>query len=334
MGYQVTPLKDLQVRDVRASLLIFAGAVAFVLLIACANVANLLLIRAASREREIAIRSALGAGRLRLIRQLLTESTLLGLAGGAVGILFALWGVPALLALAPEGKVPRLEEIHIDGSVLAFTLAVSLLTGIAFGLAPAFRATTPRHLHRDRPTNLLRSGLVIAEIALALVLVTGAGLMLKSFIRMQAVDPGFRPEQYPVHDHRSPELGVRHPGPPPDISPAACWKNSPPCRGATSRRSCQLAAARTGRSSSAISRSTAVENCRKDSSPTRLSSARLFPHAGHPRSRRPRFRPARCVRCSARRDREPSRSHAASGRERTPSANASPSRTSPRQKTG
>ncbi len=199
---RIIPLKDSVVGDIRSSLLIFAGAVAFVLLIACANFANLLLIRAGSRRQEISVRAALGAGRWRIVRQLLTESTLVSLAGGAAGTLFATVGVPVLLALAPAGKIPRIEEIRIDAWVLAFTVAVSVMTGIVFGLMPALGATgrglreslsgsgrtlTGRH-------GGFRSALVIAEIALALILVAGAGLMLKSFSRIRAVNPGFHAE--------------------------------------------------------------------------------------------------------------------------------------------
>jgi putative ABC transport system permease protein len=199
---RILPLKELLVGDVRESLLIFAGAVAFVLLIACANVANLLLARASGRQQEMAVRAALGAGRWRMVRQLLTESALVALAGGAAGILLALWGVPALLALAPDGTIPRTEMVRIDAWVLAFTFGVSLITGIVFGLAPAFQAT-----RRELRESLSRAGrsltgrheglrgaLVISEIALALVLLTGAGLMVKSFLLVRAVDPGFRAE--------------------------------------------------------------------------------------------------------------------------------------------
>jgi len=196
---RIIPLKDSVVGNIRSSLLIFAGAVAFVLLIACANFANLLLIRAAGRRQEISVRAALGAGRGRLVRQLLTESTLVALAGGAAGMLLATIGVPALLALAPTGKIPRIDEIRMDAWVLAFTVAVSVMTGIVFGLAPALGATgrglreslsgsgrtlTGRH-------GGFRSVLVVSEIALALVLLAGAGLMLKSFLRIRAVNPGF-----------------------------------------------------------------------------------------------------------------------------------------------
>jgi putative ABC transport system permease protein len=202
MVAQILPLKELVVGDIRKSLMIFLGAVAFVLLIACANVANLLLMRAASRQQEIAVRAALGASRRRLILQLLTESLMVSLAGGAAGMLLAIWGVPILLALAPAGQIPRVQDIRIDGGVLAFTLGLSLLTGLVFGLAPAFQAAR-RGLHAamgegGRTSTARREGirgvLVVAEVALALVLLTGAGLMLKSFLRMRAVDPGFRPE--------------------------------------------------------------------------------------------------------------------------------------------
>jgi putative ABC transport system permease protein len=223
---RIVPLKDLLVADIRRSLLIFAGAVAFVLLIACANVANLLLIRAVSREQEMAIRAALGAGRWRLARQTLVESTLLSLIGGAAGLLVALWGVPALLALAPDGRVPRLSEIRIDGPVLAFAFAISVLTGLIFGLAPA--AQVMRRKLRvqlsgagrtlSRHSGGLRSGLVAAEIALALVLLAGAGLMLKSFIRLRSVDPGFRSSHVavmhvalpPAVYHTVPEMQAFH----------------------------------------------------------------------------------------------------------------------------
>jgi predicted permease len=201
MVAQILPLKELIVGNVRESLLVFAGAVAFVLLIACANVANLFLARAAHRGKEIGLRSALGASRWRLVRQLLIESALVSLAGGVTGILLAFWGVPALLALAPQGRIPRPEMIRLDAYVLAFTFGVSMLTAIAFGLAPALQAT-----RRDVRESLshggrgstrrhegMRSALAISEIALALVLLAGAGLLLKSFLRLRAVHPGFEP---------------------------------------------------------------------------------------------------------------------------------------------
>ncbi len=138
---RILPLKELFVADARKLLLIFAGAVAFVFLIACANFANLLLIRGASRQPEIAVRAALGASRSRLIRQLLSESTLLSLVGGILGVLLSVAGARALLALLPSGKIPRAGEVHLDGWVLAFTFCLSLMTGLVFGLAPALQAT-------------------------------------------------------------------------------------------------------------------------------------------------------------------------------------------------
>jgi putative ABC transport system permease protein len=135
------PLKELFVADVRKLLLIFAGAVAFVFLIACANFANLLLIRGASRPQEIAVRAALGASRWRLIRQLLAESTLVSLAGGMVGVLLSIGAVRALMSLLAPGRIPRAGEIHLDGWVLGFTFGLSLMTGLVFGLAPAPQAT-------------------------------------------------------------------------------------------------------------------------------------------------------------------------------------------------
>jgi predicted permease len=198
---RILPLKELLVADSRKLLLIFAGSVAFVFLIACANFANLLLIRGASRRPEISVRAALGASRWRLIRQLLVESTLLSLVGGGIGILLSIAGVRALLALLPAGKIARAGQIHLDGWVLAFTVGLSLVTGLIFGLAPALQVTrselregvsaggrsvTARH-------ERLRSALVVIEIALALVLLTGAGLLVKSFLLIRSVNPGFRP---------------------------------------------------------------------------------------------------------------------------------------------
>src|SRR6266849_312892 len=203
MSFRVTPLEEAIVGDVRSALLVLLGAVAFVLLIASANVANLLLARATVREKEIAIRTALGASRARLMGQLLTESLLLAVIGGALGLLFAKWGVKLLSELGPS-NLPRLEEIAIDGRVLAFTCLISFASGIFFGIVPAFPSRRSdlnkslkeggRSAEEGQDRGRARSVLVVAEIALSLVLLVGGGLMLKSFLRLQAVSPGVNPK--------------------------------------------------------------------------------------------------------------------------------------------
>jgi putative ABC transport system permease protein len=200
MGVGLGPLDDWFVGDVRVALLVFLGAVGCLLLIACANVTNLMLSRAIGRTREMAIRTALGAARLRLIRQLLTESLLLSLAGGALGTAVAVWGVRAFAALAPP-NLPRLADVHVDGWVLAFTAALTCATALLFGLAPAL------HVARTEASEALYAGtrgggargrfsrraLVVGEVALAFVLVVGAALLGRSFVRLQHVNPGFDP---------------------------------------------------------------------------------------------------------------------------------------------
>jgi putative ABC transport system permease protein len=194
---RIRPLLEIYVSDARSTLWVLFGAVAFVLLIACANIANLLLARATARQKEMAIRSAMGAGRWRIARQMLTESVLLALVGGTLGLLIARWCIDFILYISPDA-IPRSREISLDWRVMAFTVGVSFLTGILFGLVPALQAgvvdvhetlketgrgTTRRHW--------VRSSLVVVEVATTLVLLIGAGLMIRSFYRLQSVNPGF-----------------------------------------------------------------------------------------------------------------------------------------------
>lgn len=200
-GLRLVSLNEKVIGNIRSTLLMLLGAVGFVLLLACANVANLLLARAAGRQKEVAIRTALGARRSRLIRQLLTESVVLSLIGGIIGGLVAVVGTKILLAAATS-DVPRLNEVSIDSRVLIFSLGISIITGLVFGLAPALQASKlnlnetlkERGSAKGSYRNYLSNTLVVVQVALALVLAIGAGLMLRSFSRLQDVNPGFNPQ--------------------------------------------------------------------------------------------------------------------------------------------
>ncbi|HEY6271767.1 MAG TPA: ABC transporter permease [Terriglobales bacterium] len=200
-GAKVLPELSELAQNVRPALLILLGAVGCVLLIACANVANLLLARGTARQREIAIRSALGASRGRVMRQVLTECVVLSCLGGALGLLLAIWGIDLLVRVIPEG-VPRLSEIGLDARLLVFAVVVSLLTGLLFGLVPAVQGSKTdltealkegaRGASEGVQRSRVRSTLVVGEVAIAMVLLVGAGLLMKSFVRLERVDPGFK----------------------------------------------------------------------------------------------------------------------------------------------
>jgi putative ABC transport system permease protein len=200
-GVKLERLTNVIVGDISLALFVLLGAVGFVLLIACANLANLMLARVGARQKEIAVRTALGASRLRIVRQLLTESVLLAVSGGAAGLLLATWVVSWVVSLSPD-TIPRVNEISVDPRVAGFTLLISVATGVLFGLAPALQVSRPDLTdalkESGRTTaglrrNRLRSALVVSEVALSLVLLVGAGLMIRSFAKLNQVDAGFNP---------------------------------------------------------------------------------------------------------------------------------------------
>jgi putative ABC transport system permease protein len=221
-GVRITDMQRDLVGDVRPALLVLLVSVGFVLMIACVNVANLLLARAATQVREIALRTALGASRRRVIRQMVTESLLLSTAGGGLGLVVAFCVMPLLIAINP-GNIPRVSEIHLDVRVLVFTLGVSILTGLFFGLAPALKVSrldlndTLKEGGRSSAGSLgrsrMRTLLVVSEIALSLVLLVGAGLLIRSFVALLATPPGYDPSrvltatlEVPPSEHTAPEL--------------------------------------------------------------------------------------------------------------------------------
>jgi putative ABC transport system permease protein len=223
-GVKLTPLTEDSVGTVRSALLLLTGAVGLVLLIACANVANLFLARAATRQRELAVRAALGAGRWRLTRQVLVEAVTLSVVGGLLGLLLASWAIDVLLALQPRG-IPRLKEVGIDGTVLAFTLAISIAVGIAFGLLPALSMSRQdpaesfrgegRGTSGGRPRSRFRSALVVAQVSLALVLLVGAALLIVSVRELSNVVLGFRPDgamtfQLSISGSKYPDADTQH----------------------------------------------------------------------------------------------------------------------------
>jgi putative ABC transport system permease protein len=202
-AFVLRPIHEQLVGDVRQGLLLLLAAVGCVLLIACTNVAGLLLARGVARQREVGIRTAIGAGRGRIVTQLLSESLLLALVGGGLGLLVAAWGTAGLVAIIPD-SIPRLDEVQVDARVAFFAIAISCVTGVLFGLAPAVQTSNANviELLRDggrtaggRGTRRMRSMLVMAEVALALVLLVTAGLMINSFVRLRSVDPGYRADQ-------------------------------------------------------------------------------------------------------------------------------------------
>jgi putative ABC transport system permease protein len=208
------------VGDVKPALLILLASVVLVVLIACANIANLLLARASERDREVAIRTALGATPFRLGRQLLTESLLLSTLGAAAGLILAAWGIKIILLYGPR-DIPRIQGVHIDGSVLAFSAVLAGITGVIFGIFPALRAARPdlnqslksgTRTTGDREGRWLRSSLVASELALSLVLLAGAGLLLRSFLQLQSVDPGFNPVDVLTFDLSLPQVGYPNGG--------------------------------------------------------------------------------------------------------------------------
>ena len=231
VGTRVTPLLETMTGDLQKPLYVLLGAVGFVLLIACANVASLSLGRVAARDAELAVRTALGASRLRIARQVLSENLVLAGIGGFAGVGVAVSALKLLLAVAPD-DLPRVKDVRLDGAVIAFTFAVTVFAGIVFGVMPAMRAAATG-LH-DRLRSAGRGGrsgresgrsrrlLVVVEVALAVVLVTGAGLLLRSFALLRAVDPGFRTDGVTTFSVQLPVNALRRGG-------AVGWRSATTC---------------------------------------------------------------------------------------------------------